>query len=253
MDSLEHVGGSAVPAISTAGGDGVARNGASGSVAPLRHASAARLRTIDRLFDILVSVAVKGDPAPSNQTIAEMLSLSVSSGHVADYFCALKREGRIGVVSRSNARTITILVGPHAGAKTAESVTRSALHGERNFVEHRPVKQTEENFTSRKENFALSAAVCQWCEAPLLHNRDQSSCCSRRHFRLWASHGYTVTEKQAEARKAHLAQQPRGCASVEDFIRAGGQIYVEPGPRVSQLARVAVRGGNGRVAPRLGA
>jgi len=44
----------------------------------------------------------------------------------------------------------------------------------------------------------------------------------------WEAAGKGPSQRQVEARLAHLDAQPRGCTTIAEFLAAGGSIYREP-------------------------
>ena len=80
-------------------------------------------RTLDETFAILVAAAVKGERCPLSNW--ERLPFQEQGEPPTALVCSnqlqkLARAGRIVIeVSGRNYRTVTILVGPHAGKKTA--------------------------------------------------------------------------------------------------------------------------------------
>lgn len=73
--------------------------------------------------------------------------------------------------------------------------------------------------------------ACAWCgkgHTRLSRNKvDYTLCCTKICYKLYAEHGFGPSRLLIEARRAHVASQPKGCRTVEEFIAAGGRIYQE--------------------------
>lgn len=88
--------------------------------------------------------------------------------------------------------------------------------------------------------------ICAWCEGPNHPDRDSHIrlCCSIKCARDWMHHGASVSRRQVEERRAHIASQPKGCATIEAWLAAGGKIYREDHAQAPSLGFV-VPGGVG--------
>lgn len=102
-----------------AGGDGpVARAARRGAVRRRR----VRKTSLSMVFDCLARAARRGEACPTNEELARHCGLS---GKLAASYRVrrLVAEGRIAVEDRSpfGRRIVTILTGPHTGARTSEA------------------------------------------------------------------------------------------------------------------------------------
>jgi len=66
--------------------------------------------------------------------------------------------------------------------------------------------------------------VCAWCGAPL-RQRHRVVCDNGYCGDEWERHGRGPSAAIVEHRRAHVERQPRGCATMEQFIAAGGVVY----------------------------
>lgn len=73
--------------------------------------------------------------------------------------------------------------------------------------------------------------ACAWCGKG--HTRvgrnkqDYTACCTKICDKKFAEHGFGASRLLIDARRAHVASQPKGCKTVEEFLAAGGTVYKE--------------------------
>jgi hypothetical protein len=78
------------------------------------------------------------------------------------------------------------------------------------------------------------SVLCAWCEKP--HSKrsafthGMALCCSPKCAKARMFFGKHLTLAKYEARMAHLKEQPKGCATIEEWLAAGGIIYRETRP-----------------------
>lgn len=74
------------------------------------------------------------------------------------------------------------------------------------------------------------AGICAWCgkhHERLSRAGEPATCCSKQCLQEWEKHGWGASKAQIAERRAHIAKQPRGCKTVEEFLAAGGTILKE--------------------------
>lgn len=73
--------------------------------------------------------------------------------------------------------------------------------------------------------------ACAWCGKGHtrlgLNKQEYTACCTKICDRLFADHGFGPSRMLIEARRRHVALQPKGCKTVEEFLAAGGKVYRE--------------------------
>lgn len=127
---------------------------------------------------------------------------------------SLVMAGAISSCGRGQNRVLTILTGDAAGR---------ALRAQPSL--QKPFQPTP------KPSAATTgpAPLCVWCGGRITSktNKLSRNCCSISCSRDWMRHGSGPNKAQVEARTAHLAAQPKGCDSVEQFLASGGTVYRE--------------------------
>ena len=73
--------------------------------------------------------------------------------------------------------------------------------------------------------------ACAWCgkgHTRLARNRiGYTKCCNKVCDKQYAMHGHGPSRVLIDMRRAHVASQPKGCKTIEEFLAAGGVIYQE--------------------------
>lgn len=176
---------------------------------------------VDRVFGLLAELAVSKQTLPSNFGLRE--KLGIRSQTLGQCFRQLIADRRINVERNQGAhyRKITILTGDHAG-KTTETAQRAPKPAAAKPAAAAVVAPAGQE---------APRPCCQWCEHEFTRARGRETYCSRSCADAARSYGPLVTKRQIEARRAHVASQPRGCATVEELLQRGGSIYTEPAPR----------------------
>lgn len=183
-----------------------------------------------RLFEVLVDSALKGERCPPLTILDEEHKISRNTCERS--FAALVGAGLISVEwLNGKFRQISILMGPYRGAKTAgfrrlDPNAQMVIRPRRGMVDHRAVKPT-----FRPEDLvAKSDPLCEWCGEPFKHNPScTAACCSDHCSHELKLHAY-ASKAKVEARRARLAEpKPKGCATIEEWLAAGGTVYREPG------------------------
>lgn len=156
-----------------------------------------RAERCDRLFAIYERAARRNEN-PSSEQLAELIGVP-SYRFLPGLYRQLQQDRRIDYAELRGrgTRRVTILVGPQAGKTVGGDLP----------TEHQPLH-------------------CKWC-GKAMHKTYDGNTCSAKHHRLWVSSGYN-SQEIVEQRATHVARQPKGCATVEEFLAAGGTIYREP-------------------------
>lgn len=163
------------------------------------------------LVVLLESMAQRGEIFRSGDDLARKLALTNQQLH--NLMGVLRKSGAI---TGGTTEGITLRTGRHAG---------TTIYRNRNIG--RPSRAKPPG-PRRPPQPAPPAPLCAWCEDPHQrqnHGGDYGYTCSRECNKAWQT--YRITRRQYEARRAHLAQQPKGCATIAEFLAAGGVIYRE--------------------------
>lgn len=183
-----------------------------------------------RLFAAISEFAAQGLPLPDEGAIAQSTGLNRSG--ISSNYNRLRKAGFIRM-ERGQAQkdiVVVILQGEHAGKKTAprpvivkpkkEAKPQKPRTILRPYVPGPPPAEGEK--------------VCKWCEGPVgkkPHSKNVTDCCSVRCAMEWAAVLWSGSRRQIHERMAHIEHQPKGCATVEEFLARGGQVYREDGGR----------------------
>lgn len=158
----------------------------------------------ERLYAILESLAAIGDTVmPRTEDLAKRIGSTNRNAN--DFLWQLSSDGFLGATGMRGRRVYRLLKGPYAG----HALT--------------PTQQCREK---------PQAPACRWCGKPVKRpnadNAIPSLTCSVACHREYMAHGASASKAQIQARLDHIKRQPKGCVTVEDFIRAGGIVYSEP-------------------------
>lgn len=185
-----------------------------------REAADRHAENMDRMFPVLVQLAVDGLPLPDSGALGRLAGMRPSTALLTIHQLAHAGRIRIERAEAKHKRVILICEGEHAGKRTAtsEQAMRSLMAQARGAVDE-----------PHQRRRGSAGQPCLWCEKPLpLKATAWASYCSNNCAKTHGRHGFGANRRLIEQRVAHIAQQPKGCATVDEFIAAGGSVYTEP-------------------------
>ena len=170
----------------------------------------------ERAYALLDRLASAGATAPPSM---DELGARIGSsrGAFLNLLTKLVAAGKLQILGPRRARSYRLMVGPYAGHVLEPSGGTS--------------------------DAGCSQRLCPWCECVITKrgmDGEINSYCSADHARHYAQH--RASKRVIDARRAHLARQPKGCMTLDEFFASGGAIYHEPPVAAPISAAVCERG-----------